>query len=472
MSLEPVPESAEHPVAEPPVGERPVAERPIVERMGVGEQLARRAYSAAWSLCWPVLAARRRYMRDPAMRRERAGRLSPPASYLAGRPRLWVHGASVGEINALPPILAEIETALPRVGVVLSAFTDTGLDAARRWFGHERTFALPADLGGPLRQAFGTLEPDALILAETELWPGLLGEARAQRVPVVVVNGRLSSASVPRYRALAPLFGPVLRSLAGVAAQSGADAERFAAIGVPAEAITVAGSSKFDAQPWGDPPPPPAPLAGRPVVVAGSTRPGDEALVLAALDHLGAEPRASHPFLIIAPRHLHRVPEVERLVARHRRRGVRRSGIAAPLATAAATATAEGFDVLVMDTLGELPQAYELGWVAVVGGGFTGRAGHSLLEPAVRGRAVVFGGGHRSLAGEDELLLAVGGGVRLARDAGSDAPRALAAALGRFLADPVVAARAGEYARAAMAAARGASRRAVAFTVERLGLDL
>jgi 3-deoxy-D-manno-octulosonic-acid transferase len=439
-------------------------------RMGIGEQLARGAYAAVWSLCWPALAARRRYMRDPAMRRERAGLLSPPASYLAGRPRVWIHGASVGEISALPPIVAEIETALPKVGVMLSAFTDTGLDAARRWLGPERTFALPTDLGGPLGQAFATLEPQALILAETELWPGLLGEARARRVPVVVVNGRLSPASVRRYRGLRPLFGPLLCSLSGVAAQSRADAERFAAAGVPAQAITVAGSSKFDAQPWDRPVKPLVPLGGRPVVVAGSTRPGDEALVLAALDRIRNEATAPDPFLIMAPRHLDRIAEVERLLAHHRRRGARRSAHTGTLAAAAAAAAGNGVDVLILDTLGELPEAYELGWVAVVGGGFGGHGGHNLLEPAVRGRVVVFGAGHRSMAGEDDLLVAAGGGVRVAGETRPAQLMALAANLGHLLGDRDAARRAGGQARAAMAAARGASRRAVTFAIERLGL--
>jgi 3-deoxy-D-manno-octulosonic-acid transferase len=142
---------------------------------------------------------------------------------------------------------------------------------------------------------------------------------------------------------------------------------------------------------------------------------------------------------------------------------------AASVGAAAAAAAAEGAEVLILDTLGELPEAYEVGWVAVVGGGFAGRGGHNLLEPAARGRAVVFGPGQRSAAGEADLLVAQGGGIRLEVGSGADAPRALAAILGGFLADPLAAARAGERARAAVGEARGASRRAVAFLLERLG---
>jgi 3-deoxy-D-manno-octulosonic-acid transferase len=290
-------------------------------------------------------------------------------------------------------------------------------------------------------------------------------------VRVGVVNGRLSAASVARYRALGPLLASSLRRLGGVAAQSPADALRFAAVGVPGEVVAVTGSSKFDAQPWAEPAPPPAPLAGRPVLVAGSTRPGDEALVLHALASLGRRSGAGpgapvlRPFLILAPRHLARLPEIERLLARRGLTAARRSGQAGPLGGAARAAAAGGADVLLLDTLGELAAAYELGWAGVVGGGFGAAGGHNLLEPAARGRAVLFGTRQRSAAGEVELLTRAGGGFACA-DADS-----LAARLAPLLGDREAARAAGERARAAAASARGAAGRAVAFLVDRLGLD-
>ncbi len=433
------------------------------------ERLFGGAYATVLGLVSPALRLRRRYSRDPTMRRERAGRLSPPPDYGRASPRLWVHGASVGEIGALPPILAELTAALPRAGIMVSALTDTGLDAARRLVGAEKSFALPLDLHSPLDRAFAALAPDALIIAETELWPGLLGEAHREGVPVVLVNARLSPSSARRYRMLAPLFRPLVSGLAGVAAQSPADAARFAAIGVPQEAIAVVGSSKFDAVPWSVAPEPPVPLTGRPVVVAGSTRPGDERIVLEALTILERAKPPLRPFLILAPRHLDRLPEVERLVRRSGRRSVRRTGLAMPLA-ATARAAAGDADVLILDTLGELAEAYALGWVAVVGGGFAGKGGHNLLEPAACGRAVLFGPRHRDSAGEIERLVAAGGGVQVAHGRGERGAESLARALAPFINHPDHAASAGERARTAVAGARGAARRAAAFAIKRLGL--
>ena len=259
----------------------------------VGGNLALAAYQSSLRLLLPFLRLRRRYFRDPAMARERAGEIAVPLRYQTGDPRLWYHGASVGEISALPPILAEVERRAPGGRAMVSALTDTGLDSARRLFSPERVFALPIDLPGPLARAMDALQPTALIIAETELWPSLCGLARARRVPILIVNGRLSPQSVRRYRMLGPLFRPAAQALAGVAAQSEADRERFIAIGVRPRAVAVLGSSKFDAVPW-DPPPTPATwIAGRPVVVCGSTREGDERLVadfLHELDRMAPDP--------------------------------------------------------------------------------------------------------------------------------------------------------------------------------------
>jgi len=417
-------------------------------------------YRAVARGTFAVLRRHRRYGRDAAIRLARAGRVTPPAEYGAARPRIWLHGASVGEISALPPILAELAKAWPAAGIVVSAFTDTGVDRARRLVGPERAFALPADCRAPLERAFAALTPDLLLLAETELWPGLLATAAALDVPVAVVNGRLTAESFSRYRLLAPLLRPLLADLRAVAAQSADDAARFAVLGVRPAALGVAGSSKIDAQPWADAAGPPLPLAGRAVLVAGSTRDGDEELLLTAYGALGMSPA---PLLVLAPRHLPRLAAIEALCTRRGFRSARRSASPEPLAAALHAAAARGTEVLLLDTLGELAAAYALGWAAVVGGGFTGRGGHNLLEPAVRGRAVLFGPGQRGTAGEVELLLASGGAISCAN------AQEVAASLRPLLADPDAARAAGEKARAAVAGARGAAARAVGFVAERLG---
>jgi len=432
--------------------------RPVGERR-TGAALA--AYQTSLRVLLPFLRLRRRHFRDPAMTRERAGEIQVPLRYQQGQPRLWFHGASVGEISALPPILAEIERRLPGGRAMVSALTDTGLDSARRLFSPERVFALPIDLPGPLGRALDALQPTALVIAETELWPSLCALAGARRVPVLIVNGRLSPKSVRHYRALAPLFQPAAAALAGVAAQSEADRERFIAIGVRPGAVAVLGSSKFDAVPWDPPPSPPSWIGGRPVLVCGSTREGDERL-MADLVHELDRMAPSQVLALIAPRHLGRVPAIQ---AHFRSAGFEarlRSADPAPLAEAVANSAARGDRIFVLDTLGELATAYRLGVAAVVGGGFSASGGHNLLEPAARGRAVAFGMKQRSAAGEDELLMAAGGGFRCADG------RALARALAPLVQDLEAAADAGRRARAAVGGARGAASRIADFILARL----
>jgi 3-deoxy-D-manno-octulosonic-acid transferase len=256
-----------------------------------------------------------------------------------------------------------------------------------------------------------------------------------------------------------------LSALAGVAAQSAADRERFLALGLDPSRIEVLGSSKFDVVPWDPPPSAPVWIAGRPVLVAGSTREGDERVLAAMLAALESALPASRPLLLIAPRHLPRVPAVVAELARNGFTARRRSEDARPLEQVVAAASERGDRLLVLDTHGELAPAYRLGVAAIVGGGFHGPGGHNLLEPASRARSVAFGAQQVAAAGEDELLLAAGGGFRC-RDAA-----ALAQSLAPLVQDLGRAADAGRRARSAVERERGAGARIAEFTLSRLALQ-
>jgi 3-deoxy-D-manno-octulosonic-acid transferase len=427
-----------------------------------GDRAALRAYRGALHLLLPALRLRRRYVRDAAMRAERAGQVDVPPEYRAAPRRFWLHGASVGEITAMPPVWEALAARIPGAAAMVSALTDTGLDQARRLFGRPAAFALPADLARPLDAALDALDPHAIVIAETELWPGLLAAASRRGIPVMVVNGRLTPGSVRRYRALAPLFRPAVAGLAGIAAQSAGDRRRFIAIGARPESVAVLGSSKFDAVPWDPPPSPPAWIGGRPVLVAGSTRDGDEALLAATLGELKLRVGV-HTLLVVAPRHLDRVPAVRAVFHAANLRACLRSAESGELAQMIRDAAVRGEDAVILDTLGELAGAYELGMAAIVGGGFHAPGGHNLLEPASRGRAVAFGDRQRSAAGEGPLLIAAGGGVATAAD-----PLELAGALSPWVRDLDRAREAGRRARAAVGAARGAAGRIADFVVATL----
>src|SRR5262245_55765145 len=231
-----------------------------------------------------------------------AGALPLAAGVLAVRPRariglrerlgahprapgaLWVHGASVGEVLAA----ARLVDALRARGhaVVTSSVTPAGRDVLARARPDVPCHLAPLDHPWCVERALARVRPAALVLVETELWPCWIAAAARRGVPVVLVSGRLSDRSYPRYRRLACVVGPTLRRLAAVGARSDADAARFLALGAPAERVAVTGDLKLEVD--AEPAPVPADLArlfaALPLVVAGSTHPGEEEAVLAAFE--------------------------------------------------------------------------------------------------------------------------------------------------------------------------------------------
>jgi 3-deoxy-D-manno-octulosonic-acid transferase len=323
--------------------------------------------------------------------RERLGR-APLAAGSRARPSgagsrpIWVHAVSVGEVLAARTLLAPLAERLPGHGVVLSTTTVTGHAVAQRDArAADALFFAPFDLRGPVRRVLDATDPRLLVLVETELWPNLIHEAKQRGVAVALVNGRISPRSFPRYRRVRGLLRRVLDEVDLFLMQGESHAQRIRELGAPASRVRVTGNLKFDALP----PPAPgeglrralAPLAERPLWVAGSTVAGEEPLVLAAFQELRARfPRAA---LLVAPRHPERFAEVAALVEGAGFRCARRSQ---PDGSPAAER-----DVLLLDTLGELAQVYPLATVVFVGGSLVPAGGHNLLEAAVAGRAVVVG---------------------------------------------------------------------------------
>jgi 3-deoxy-D-manno-octulosonic-acid transferase len=316
---------------------------------------------------------------------------------------LWVHAASVGEILAASRLVDALQA--KGHAVVTSTSTATGRDvmaAARPLLSCRLA---PLDHPWCVDAALARVSPRALVLIETELWPVWIAAAARRGIPVVLVSGRLSDRSFPRYRRLAPLLARTLARLAAVGARTERDRERFVALGALPERVSVVGDLKLE------PDPAPRPLAPDlaaaigevPLLVAGSTHPGEEAAALAAL---AAVESAGHPAaLLLAPRHLDRTDEVAAAVRASGRRLVLRSGLpAAPLARG---------DVLVLDSLGELAAVYARAAAAFVGGTLAPVGGHNVLEPAAARRPVVFGPSTQNVRHAVELLLEGGGGIQI-----------------------------------------------------------
>ncbi|MEI6240952.1 MAG: glycosyltransferase N-terminal domain-containing protein [Planctomycetia bacterium] len=373
----------------------------------------------------------------------------PPASQ---SPRIWLHGVSVGEVQLLAGLAAEIQRQADAAGrsvdCVVSSSTTTGLAVAAKRFGAERTFPCPLDFTWAVDRVLDRIRPDLLVLGELELWPNMLARTARRGVPIVVANARMSARSAAGYARIAPLVRRMLRRIAVVMARSTEDGDRFSALGAPN--VVVAGSMKFDGV-RGDRTLPEITrlrtLAGFPdealVFLAGSTQVPEESLAIDAFRALEqAHPRLR---LVIVPRHVERTDEIASLLDRAGVRWQRRSRLDGTRSDPMAR-------VLLVDTTGELGWWWGTATIAFVGGSLDGRrGGQNMLEPAAYGAAVCFGPHTRNFAREVDTLLAAEAAVVVA-----DGP-ALQTFVNRCLTDPGWASTLGARAQAAVQAHRGAT---------------
>jgi 3-deoxy-D-manno-octulosonic-acid transferase len=363
---------------------------------------------------------------------------------------LWIHGASVGEARILRSLVDALRAAEPGLPLAASAVTQTGRAGLPVPPAVDASFFLPLDFAGYPSRILDALRPRALVLVETELWPNLLHEAALHRVEVAVVNARLSPERMARYRRLRGLFGPLLRGIARIGAQSVDEAARFVEIGAPSERVEVTGNVKYDL------PVPKVPETelrrrfglpeGRPVFVAGSTGRGEDGAVLDAF--LAARTGSPDLWLVIAPRHPERRDEVEREA---QARGLRLHRLSSER-----NREASGADGLLVDRVGELAALYALATVAFVGGSLVPIGGHNLLEPAAAKVPVLFGPHVDHVANDASALLRAGGAAQVRSSAG------LAEALSALLADGARRRAMGEKAADLVRSSRGALQRTVA----------
>ncbi|UWZ84983.1 3-deoxy-D-manno-octulosonic acid transferase [Occallatibacter riparius] len=304
------------------------------------------------------------------------------------RPVIWIHAVSVGEVLAVSRLIGELDHALPEHRILLSTTTRTGQELARQRIGAHRVFYAPLDLPWATRAYLNALGPELLVLAETEFWPNLLAGCFRRRIPVAVVNARISDRSWPRYRALRALWRPLLSRLSAVLAQSELDAERLRALGCLPDRVSVAGNLKFDirAAQEADATRLLRRLAPDAVfVVAGSTLEGEESAVIAA--HRSVLPQYPSLITVLAPRHPERFDYVAAVLAASGVPSVRRSSW---LGNEAPSLLSRG-QIVLLDSIGELASVYSLASVAFVGGSLVPAGGHNPLEPAQFGVPIVMG---------------------------------------------------------------------------------
>ncbi|HEX2540993.1 MAG TPA: 3-deoxy-D-manno-octulosonic acid transferase, partial [Caldimonas sp.] len=319
---------------------------------------------------------------------------------------LWIHAVSLGETLAAAPLIAALRRARPGLRLLLTHGTATGRAAGAPLLADGDAQAwLAVDTPGAVRRFLAHFRPAAGVLMETEVWPNLLDAARRQSLPVLLANARLSERSRRRGARVDVLLRPAFESLAAALAQTEADAERLRAAGVGE--VIVTGNVKFDVDPD------PALLArghawkadaGRPVVLAASTREGEEAMLLAAWRAVAAPA----PLLVIVPRHPQRFDAVAELVAGAGFTASRRSGWGDRPPPAAGSAA-----VWIGDSMREMPAYYALADVALLGGSFAPLGGQNLIEAAASGCPVVMGLHTFNFAAAAELALAAGAATRV-----------------------------------------------------------
>jgi 3-deoxy-D-manno-octulosonic-acid transferase len=409
-----------------------------------------------------------------------------PVSFnLDGDESIWIHAVSVGEVLTARALLPQLHERYPRLRIFVSTTTMAGQQVAKTSLPYvDEVFYFPFDLGFIVNRTLRLVRPRLFVMMETEIWPNLLRACHRDGVRTALVNGRISSRSYPRYRLVKFFFRRVLSHIDRFCMQSEESARRIVEIGASRERVTVTGSLKFDSLEFGPEPFQKGAHEGghprgsayvpsvhdvhqrgrnrvlryfrvpptRPVVIAASTLKGEEEPVLEAFQRIRAN--IPNALLIIAPRKPERFADVERLV--------RRSGWNVARRTELRVDADPRHDVVILDTIGELAQLFQVATAVFVGGSLVDAGGHNILEPAVFGKPIVFGPHMQNFAEIARTFLDNGAAIQIRT------PRELETVLLELLGDPVRRASLGAAARALVEANRGARAKSLAVLADLL----
>jgi len=303
---------------------------------------------------------------------------------------LWIHTASVGEVLGSLPIIKGIRQANPELPILLSTMTASGNDMAKERASDVNTITFfPLDHPWAVRRTISLVNPRAFLVAETEIWPNFLMELGRRRIPVMLFNGRISTRSHQWYKRFRFFLNSPLTAISAFCMQSNVDAQRIIEMGANPEMVTVSGNIKFDQAPpeitQGEKKALLQTLGihtGQPIFIAGSTHRGEEEFMLKVLRSLS--PEYPDLVLILAPRHLERVREVEILLKREKLSWKLKTQLQGK-------GEGGGSRVILLDTMGELYKFYSIGTLIFVGGSLVRVGGHNILEPLFYKKPVLFG---------------------------------------------------------------------------------
>jgi 3-deoxy-D-manno-octulosonic-acid transferase len=321
--------------------------------------------------------------------------------------RVWFHAVSVGETVAAAPLVISLKEAYPDTEIYFSTVTETGNKIAHEKLGDiAKIFFFPFDFAVVVRRVIGLMSPDLFVVVETEIWPNLLRVLHDEKVPSLIVNGRISPRSFKGYSRFGFFFRRVLPLVSRFMMQSEMDAERIIRLGAPPEKVSVAGNIKFDQ----------AIVAGRPaatksalgipegakVFIAGSTHQGEEDEALKAYKKLLMD--FPDMVMVLAPRHPERFAAAEE--------SVKRAGLQCRRKSALSPSPNPG-SVLLLDTMGELAGTYAVGDINFVGGSWADVGGHNILEPSSFGKPVFFGPVMHNFRDISRILKDCGAGIEV-----------------------------------------------------------
>ncbi|MEO8381501.1 MAG: 3-deoxy-D-manno-octulosonic acid transferase [Acidobacteriota bacterium] len=391
---------------------------------------------------------------------------------------LWIHAVSVGEAMAAKPVVDEILRQRPGTSIVFTTTTLTGQAQARRLYPEATVTYFPFDFAFAVRRFLEHHRPQVFATMETEIWPNVTRIARERGLRLLLANGRISDRSFPRYRAFRWIVGHVLRKYDRILAREGTDRDRFLIMGAPPAIVEVSGNVKFDYEPDDTPleiaPQLEALIAGRKVVVFGSTMEGEDEMLLPEIEDLLAHHRV---LVVIAPRKPERFELVAALLATSSLRFVRRSEMTGAAASVSSnerpgalpvlpgpspSVTQAPPDVLLLDTFGELARIYRYATAAFVGGTLVEVGGHNPIEAAAAGVPVAFGPSMSNFREIAQLFLRNQAGAEVRSAAGAVEFAA------RMLEEPELQRAWGERARKTVLQNRGASKHTARRIVELL----
>ncbi|MFH1594348.1 MAG: 3-deoxy-D-manno-octulosonic acid transferase [Candidatus Omnitrophota bacterium] len=320
---------------------------------------------------------------------QRFGKLPEAFKALGKTNPVWIHAVSVGEVIAVKNFIGAIQRKFHGKKIILSTTTRTGNEIARKILGDEiLKFYFPLDFSFIVKRALDCLNPRCFIMMETEIWPNLILELAERKIPIILINGRISRRSFGGYSRIKIFFEKILKKVDLFCMQTESDARRIQALGAREENIRVSGNMKFD-----------IPLTGEKyektkaalgideesqLLIAGSTHKGEDEIILEAYKRVAR--KFNNLRLLLAPRHIDRSRAIKRLVTRYGFHGEFFSDV---VSSSAVSENKEA--VLILDTLGELSKLYSLATIVFMGGTFVKRGGHNIIEPAVFGKPILFG---------------------------------------------------------------------------------